>query len=869
MTGMEQSAEPRGRVGPEKQAEDYIAETETGARQPSGLSAQVLLYVALAWSLFQLWYASPLPFLANWGILNSTEARAIHLGFALFLAYTAYPAFRTSPRGYIPLQDWITALVAAASALYLFVFYQDLADRAGITTTTDIVVGCVGMVLLLEATRRALGPPLMVVAMVFLGYTFFGPYMPDIIAFKGVSLERAVTHYWLTTEGVFGVAVGVSTSMVFLFVLFGALLERAGAGNYFIRVAFSLLGHFRGGPAKASVVASGLTGLISGSSIANVVTTGTFTIPLMKKVGLPAEKAGAIEVAASTNGQLTPPVMGAAAFLIVEYVGISYVDVMKHAILPALISYIALVYIVHLEAMKLGLKGMEREVPWPLRSALVGMMSTFAGLVILSAAVYYGLGWTKDVFGDATPWIAAAVLCVAYVALLRYAMSVPELEEIDDISVLPPPGPTVKAGLYYLLPVVVLVWNLMIERLSPGLAAFWAVVFMMVIIVTQRPLKVLLGKAGAVAAEARGGLLDLREGLVMGARNMIGIGVATAAAGVVVGTVTLTGIGLVMTEFVEFISAGNLFLMLLFTAVISLLLGMGLPTTANYIVVSTLMAPVIVTLGSQSGLLVPLIAVHLFVFYFGILADDTPPVGLAAFAAAAIAKSDPIRTGIQGFAYDIRTAILPFLFIFNTDLLLIGVTSWWHAAMVFVVAVTAMLTFAAATQRYLLTHTRWWETLALLLIAFTLFRPGFWWDMIYPPYDTATPAAIAEVARAADRVPPGQPLLLVTEGYDQDGEFVTKHVALTLPAGDGGLDRLSEAGLTLREEESGVVIDLIAFGSAAKKAGLDFDWRIASLISEAERPPRELMYIPAFVLLAGLLFVQRGRRRRDSQAVAV
>ncbi len=854
--------DPRDAAVQEKQAEDYIAETETGARQPSGPAAQVLLYVALAWSLFQLWYASPLPFMFDVGIFNSTEARAIHLGFAMFLAYAAYPALKSSPRGYIPLQDWVLAVVASASALYLFFFYQDLSRRAGITITRDVVVGVIGMLLLLEATRRALGPPLMVVAAVFLSYTFFGPYMPDVIAFKGVSLERAISHYWLTTEGVFGVAVGVSTSMVFLFVLFGALLERAGAGNYFIRVAFALLGHMRGGPAKASIVASGLTGLISGSSIANVVTTGTFSIPLMKKTGLPPEKAGAVEVAASTNGQLMPPVMGAAAFLIVEYVGISYVEVMKHAILPSLISYLALIYIVHLEAMKLGLRGMEREVPWPLRSALAGVILSFGGIVILSAAVYYGLGWTKGVFGAATPWIAALALIAAYVGLVRYALRVPELLEMEEVAKLPPPGPTLKAGLYFLLPVVVLVWCLMIERLSPGLSAFWAVVFMIFIIATQRPLKVLLGRGEDVAREWREGLIDLREGLVTGARNMIGIGVATAAAGVVVGTVTLTGIGLVMTEFVEFISAGNLMLMLIFTAIISLLLGMGLPTTANYIVVSTLMAPVIVTLGAESGLLVPLIAVHLFVFYFGILADDTPPVGLAAFAAAAIAKSDPIKTGIQGFTYDIRTAILPFLFIFNTELLLIGVTSVWHAALVFVIALSAMLVFAAATQGFFVTRSRLWESAALLLVAFSLFRPGFWWDMIYPPYQEIAPTAVEQVATAAETVPPGQPLRMVAEGYTLEGDYVSRHVALTMPDGADGTARLEAAGLTLRAEEGQVVIDMVGFSSPAEKVGLDFDWVITQVLSEAERPPRELMYIPAYLLLALIWAVQRRRRAR-------
>lgn len=314
--------------------QEMIAEADTGARNPVGaIPKKILFFVPLAWTLFQLWYASPLPYIFNFFVLNATEARAIHLAFAMFLAYTAYPTFKSSPRNYIPAQDWIVALVAAFCSSYLFFFYTQLADRPGLPTQMDLVVSVIGIVLLLEATRRALGPPLMVVAAIFLCYTFFGPYMPEVIAHKGASLSKGMSHYWLSTEGVYGVALGVSTGMVFMFVLFGSLLESAGAGNYFIRTAFAGLGHMRGGPAKAAVVSSGMTGLVSGSSIANVVTTGTFTIPLMKKVGFPAEKAGAVEVAASTNGQLTPPVMGAAAFLMVEYVGISYVEVIKHAFL--------------------------------------------------------------------------------------------------------------------------------------------------------------------------------------------------------------------------------------------------------------------------------------------------------------------------------------------------------------------------------------------------------------------------------------------------------------------------------------------------------------------------------------------------------
>jgi TRAP transporter 4TM/12TM fusion protein len=697
----------------QQELETIIAEADTGGRKPSGISAKVLWIVPLLWALFQLYYASPLPYVLKMGTLNSTEVRSIHLAFAIFLAYLAFPTLKRSPRHYIPIQDWVLAIVAAFCASYVFLFYDQLADRPGLPTTPDLIVSAVGLVLILEATRRSLGPPLMVVCTIFMIYTFAGPWMPDVIAHKGASLSKGMSHYYLATEGVFGVALGVSASMVFLFVLFGSLLERAGAGNYFIRVAFALMGHMRGGPAKAAVVSSAMTGLVSGSAIANVVTTGTFTIPLMRKVGFSAEKAGAVEVASSTNGQLTPPIMGAVAFLMVEYVGISYTEVIKHAALPALISYVALVYIVHLEAVKADLQGLPRRRPPNLVRSLIGFLTTFVGLIVLSAVVYYGLGWMKGAFGAATPWIAIVLLVAGYVGLLKYATLFPELDTDLEIRELPEPGPTIKAGLYYLLPVVLLVWCLTVERFSPGLSALYASVFMLFVLLTQRPLKAILRRSGeSVGTCLRQGFDDTLEGMIAGSRNMIGIGVATAAAGIVVGTITLTGIGLVMAEFVELISGGQVLVMLIFTAILSLILGMGLPTTANYIVVSSLMAPVIVTVGAQSGLIVPLVAVHMFVFYFGILADDTPPVALAAFAAAAISKGDPIRTGIQGFTYDMRTAILPFLFIFNTELLMIGVETWYHLLTTIITALVAMLLFAAATQGYFLSKSRIWETFA-------------------------------------------------------------------------------------------------------------------------------------------------------------
>ena len=841
-----------------------VAETESGARNPTGaIPKKILFYVPLIWTLFQLWYASPLPFLFNFFVLNDTEARAIHLAFAVFLAYTAYPTFKSSPRDYIPVQDWVMALVAAFCASYLFWFYAALSDRPGNPTTFDLVVAVVGLTMLLEATRRALGPPLMVVATVFIIYTFAGAHMPEVIAHKGASLVKGMTHYWLTTEGVYGVALGVSTGMVFMFVLFGALLESAGAGNYFIRTAFAGLGHLRGGPAKAAVISSGLTGLVSGSSIANVVTTGTFTIPLMKKVGFSAEKAGAVEVACSTNGQLMPPVMGAAAFLMVEYVGISYVEVIKHAFLPAIISYVALVYIVHLEACKMGLKGMEKPVTKTFQQKVLAFVMTFLFMIIMGGITYYGLGWIKVVAGKATIYIVCVLLLAAYLLLLKFACRVPELDTSKEIAKLPELGPTAQAGYYFLLPIVVLMWCLVVERLSPALSAYWATMLLIFMVLTQRPLKGIFRKMKGDEFAFKAGFNDMITGFVNGARNMIGIGVATAAAGIVVGTVTLTGIGLVMTEFVEFISGGNLMLILLFTAVISLILGMGLPTTANYIVVSTLMAPVIVDLGAQNGLIVPLIAVHLFVFYFGILADDTPPVGLAAFAAAGISGGDPIRTGIQGFTYDIRTAVLPFMFIFNTQLLIIGVANWVHLLIVIVAAVAAMLAFAAATQGFFLTKSRIWETVALLVVAFTLFRPGFWWDMAYPPLIEETPAKLEEMVASMD---PGSRVRIAVKGEKLSGKEYTKTLMLQVGDEASGKERMEGIGIETREEDGKILVDNVVFSSQAEKAGIDFDQEVLNIQMPSHRPPKQLMFIPALLLYALVWFVQRGRIKKLTPA---
>jgi len=848
--------------------QEMVAESDTGGRKPTGAVATALMIVALSWSLFQLWYASPLPFTFNILVFNATEARSIHLAFAIFLAYTAYPAFKRSPRAYVPVQDWVFAAVGAFCTGYIFLFYSELSTRPGQPITQDLVVAVIGMVLLLEATRRVLGPPMTIVALVFLTYTFGGQYMPDMIAHKGASLAKAMSHQWLTTEGVFGIALGVSSSFIFLFVLFGSLLDKAGAGNYFIKSAFALLGHMRGGPAKAAVVSSAATGIISGSSIANVVTTGTFTIPLMKRVGYRPDQAGAVEVSSSVNGQIMPPVMGAAAFLMVEYVGIPYTQVIKHAFLPAIISYIALFYIVHLEALKANLQGLPRRSKGTFAQRLLSFLMTVAGFVVLSGVVYYSIGWIKVAFPDAAFSIVMVLLVVVYLGLLWFGSRQPELM-LDDpnapVFELPETGPTLKSGLHYLLSVVVLIWCLMVEQLSPGLSAFWATLFMIFIMVTQRPLLAKFRGRSDLGAAVRLGFSELVDGLVTGARNMIGIGVATAAAGIIVGTVSLTGIGLVMTEVVELISGGNLMIMLLLVAFISLILGMGLPTTANYIVVSTLMAPVVVELGAQSGLLVPLIAVHMFVFYFGLMADVTPPVGLASFAAAAIARTDPIKTGVTAFFYSMRTAVLPFLFIFNTQLLLIGLDTWVHLVLVVVSATVAMLLFAAATQGYFLVKSRWYESLALLLVTFTLFRPGYWWDMVYPPHAEVPATQLVQLVEAA---PKGDRLRIWVEGETIEGKAVNKGVLLPLGEPGPATQRLRKIGLTLMTLGDEVSVGGVAFGSQAEKLGLEQGFKITGIEVAAERPDKEWMFIPALVLLGLIVMLQRGRAGRKVPAAA-
>ncbi|MFP7571085.1 TRAP transporter permease [Marivita sp. S2033] len=862
-----------------KTAQDMVAEADTGARQAGAFANTLIFGLCIAWSLFQLYIASKLP-----GVLAQAtgvsilanivaQARYVHLAFAIALATLAFPIF--GHRNRIPAYDWALVILGVAACLYLIVFRFEIADRPGLWSTTDIVMSAIGMVVLMVAVYRSLGLPLVIIASLFLALAFFGGYsqwIGRITNYGGSSFSKAMGHYWMQTEGVFGVALGVSTSMIFLFVLFGALLEKAGGGNWFIKVAIALLGSLRGGPAKAAVLSSMMTGMISGSSIANTVTTGTFTIPLMKRIGFSSEKAGAVEVASSTNGQLTPPVMGAAAFLMVEYVNIPYIDVVKHAFLPAVISYIALLYIVHLESLKLGLQGLKK----PGRHIgviliLVLFLTGFLGMAAVTFLVVAFRAMLEPIMPGATVYPSLVLLAIAYVALVYLSSKYPDLkvDDPDEKAVSAPRlTPTFLGGAYFALPIFVLVWNLMVrteylDRLSPALSAFWATITMIIVALTHRPLKAMFRGESEFANQAIAGFQDFVLGLESGARNMIGIGVATGAAGIIVGTISLTGAHQIIGQVIEVISGGNLIILLVLVAVLSLILGMGLPTTANYIVVSSLMAPVIVSVGAQAGLIVPLIAVHMFVFYFGILADDTPPVGLAAYAAAAISRGDPIKTGVQGFAYDIRTALLPFMFIFNTDLLLIDVGPL-KAVFVFFISLIAMLTFAAVTQGYFIAKTRKWEAVVMLVVVFMLFRPGFFLDQFQDRYvDYSGPAAIAAIGD----IGVGEEARITVSAPDFDTGIVGTKTILVKPEAEGsGMERLQAVGLSVMEEGDTLLLEEPFPGTPFfEKLANEYDFygdepaQIELVQIENERLPKELFFIPALLLLLMIIGLQSRR----------
>jgi len=767
-----------------EKVKDKINEDLSPTKNLKGLHLKVVAAIAIIWSLFQLWYASPFPFIFNFGMFKGLPARAIHLGFALTLAFLIYPFVKGKK---ISLFDILISFVGAFSCFYIYFFYDQLVDRGGVLLSISIgnnfnlpielIIGSLGILILLEATRRAIGLPLVIIAICFLLFSYFGRYAPEIISHGGLSLNRLVGFQWLDQEAIFGIPIGVSVDFIFLFVLFGALLETAGGGKYFLDLAFAMVGKMRGGPAKAAILGSGMTGLISGSSIANTVTTGTFTIPIMKKTGFSKEKAGAIEVSSSVNGQIMPPVMGAAAFVMASFIGVTYFEVVKHAFLPAIISYIALFYISHLEALKLNLKGME----------------------------------------DA---------------------DVPNLKK------------TFLSGLHFLIPIFVLIYMLVYLRFTASYSIFYATVSLILVNLVN-----LLIKNSFSKDAFKIWFNQTIVGFEKGALNMVGVGIAIATAGIIVGAVGSTGLSTNLIIVIESIAKDNVTILLFLTIILCLLLGMGLPTTANYVVVASLMATVLVDVGNASGFIFPLIAVHLFVFYFGLMADVTPPVGLASYAAAAISGGDPLKTGLQAFWYSLRTGILPIVFLFNHELLLIGIENIWHALVVIITSLAGILVFTSATQGWFINKLKWYEIIVFLIISISLLSPEFVLNKFYPKYNYQDINNINSVIL--------DPKKEVRFKVTRPSLYGDRYKLFVIDKNTFEEEyNLEDYGINLVKENNKIIVDNLKWNGQAKKSGFEMGDYISEFKIENSNRPSKLFVYPIAILLL-LIFGYLNYRRKE------
>ena len=768
-----------------EKVKDKINEDLSPTKNLTGLHLKVVAAIAIIWSLFQLWYASPFPFIFNFGMFKGLPARAIHLGFALTLAFLIYPFVKGKK---ISVFDILISFVGAFSCFYIYFFYDQLVDRGGVLLSISIgnnfnlpielIIGSLGILILLEATRRAIGLPLVIIAICFLLFSYFGRYAPEIISHGGLSLNRLVGFQWLDQEAIFGIPIGVSVDFIFLFVLFGALLETAGGGKYFLDLAFAMVGKMRGGPAKAAILGSGMTGLISGSSIANTVTTGTFTIPIMKKTGFSKEKAGAIEVSSSVNGQIMPPVMGAAAFVMASFIGVTYFEVVKHAFLPAIISYIALFYISHLEALKLNLKGME----------------------------------------DA---------------------DVPNLKK------------TFLSGLHFLIPIFVLIYMLVYLRFTASYSIFYATVSLILV-----NLVYLLIKNSFSKDALKIWFNQTIVGFEKGALNMVGVGIAIATAGIIVGAVGSTGLSTNLIIVIESIAKDNVTILLFLTIILCLLLGMGLPTTANYVVVASLMATVLVDVGNASGFIFPLIAVHLFVFYFGLMADVTPPVGLASYAAAAISGGDPLKTGLQAFWYSLRTGILPIVFLFNHELLLIGIENIWHALVVIITSLAGILVFTSATQGWFINKLKWYEIIVFLIISISLLSPEFVLNKFYPKYNYQDINNINSVIL--------DPKKEVRFKVTRPSLYGDRYKLFVIDKNTFEEEyNLEDYGINLVKENNKIIVDNLKWNGQAKKSGFEMGDYISEFKIENSNRPSKLFVYPIAILFL-LIFGYLNYRRKNN-----
>ena len=624
----------------DKLMEEFDKETSS-LRKLSGNIGKIAAIIAIAMSVFHLWTA-------GFGTLLSAKQRSLHIIFAFVLGFTFYPGSKKSEKDKLSPLDYVFIALVIIVFGYLFLFNEQIALKAGSVNNIDLIFGIVAILITLEIARRVVGAALPIVAIIFLAYAYLGPYMPGLLAHRGFSLERIVSHMYLGLEGIMGIPLGVSATFVFMFILFGAVLDKTGVGKFFIDVAYAITGHSKSGPAMTAVVASGFMGSISGSSVANTVTTGAFTIPLMKKTGYKPYFAGAVEAAASTGGQIMPPVMGAAAFIMAEFTGIAYNKIIIAAAIPALLYYFAVGTMVHLEASKLGLKGLPRD----------------------------------------------------------------QLPKISRIM---------KKDGYMILPLVAIVFFLL-AGYTPLKSAFYAIVFSIVIAVLVSLIK----------HNHSFGIKEFLGALESGAKSAVGVACACACAGMIVGVVTLTGLGLRIAELIVSIAGGSLILTLFFTMLASLILGMGLPTTAKYIVLATMAVPALIKLD------VNIMAAHLFILYFGVIADITPPVALAAYAGAGIAGANSMKTGFQAVKLALAAFIVPYIFAMDPTLILVeevvGTTvkflPVFKAIPVAVSAMIGIVCLAGAVEGYLFDHCKVYERIPLAIAAFLLLKPGTVSDLI-------------------------------------------------------------------------------------------------------------------------------------------
>lgn len=615
---------------------------ESDFRIYSGFLAKMVAALAITFSVFQV-------YTAVFGVLDAMIQRSIHLSFGLCLIFLLYPTSKKWSRSTLHPFDALMAVLGVLAPLYIIVNYQALVGRAGMTTTGDIIAGVFGILVVLEAARRVVGVPIVVIAVVFIVYALVGPYIPGKLAHRGAGVDTLVQHLFFTTEGIFGIPLGVSSTFIFLFILFGAYLERTGLGQVFIDLANAVAGWASGGPAKVAVLSSALMGTVSGSSVANVVGTGSFTIPMMKRLGYKPEFAGAVEATASTGGQLMPPIMGAAAFLMAEFTNIPYSRIIGAAALPALLYYFGVWSGVHFEAKKLGLKGLNRS-------------------------------------------------------------ELPKLKAI-----------LLERG-HLIIPLIAIVY-LLVSGFTPMKAALWAIILSI--------------GSSMLRKATRMKPMEIVRGLEAGARGALGVIAATACAGIIIGVVTLTGLGLKLGSVLVDLAQGNLLMTLFFTMVTSLILGMGVPTTANYVITSTIAAPAVVMLLSKTAGLDPNVAApasiilpaHMFSFYFGIIADVTPPVALAAFAGAGIAKANPMKTGLQASRLAIAAFLVPYIFVMNPQMLLFDVTPGKFIWMI-ITSLTGITAVAAGIGGWFRTNMPWYQRVLAVVGGVMLIDPGLFTDAI-------------------------------------------------------------------------------------------------------------------------------------------